>query len=117
MTDRNPDVHCVKCRRYMYSEYVSDTLRHDHKPPTEAERTCKACKPKKAKLQDHTKDIERLDWLDKARATVYSSNGGRHWVVVDERCRHEDRRGCIGNTLRDAIDSAMAKSLSGRDSA
>lgn len=49
-------------------------------------------------------DTERLDWLQAKRATVYRADIGLHWVVVDETKR--DRRGVVGDSLRDAIDKA-----------
>lgn len=56
-------------------------------------------------------DGERLDWLEKHRATVYAqgdpeSGLGRllHWVIVDETQR--SRHGKLGPNLRAAIDAA-----------
>ena len=53
-------------------------------------------------------DTERIDWLIKARATTYQSEFNSHWVVVDEM--RLPRKGCVENSLREAIDKAMAES-------
>ena len=56
-------------------------------------------------------DSERLDWLERTRATVYESNPrdedkqvSHYFIVVPETVR--SRRGYLGPTLRDAIDEA-----------
>lgn len=59
-------------------------------------------------------DTERLDWLQSHRATAYrSATGGTHWVVVDETV--SDRKGILGKTLRDAIDSACGPQREGSE--
>jgi hypothetical protein len=61
------------------------------------------------------RDAERLDALEKMRATVYASfdpESARlmHWVVVDEfqAKTHAARKGCVAKSLRAAIDAALA---------
>lgn len=50
------------------------------------------------------RDAERIDIIQKKRATIYRSEAG-HWVFVDETNR--DRLGIIGKDVRDVIDKAM----------
>lgn len=51
-------------------------------------------------------DTEMLDWLQNHSATVYRNltGGERYFVVVDES--KKERRGCLGTTLRKAIEEA-----------
>lgn len=53
-------------------------------------------------ISNSERDTERLDQIAKMRASIYKS--GSHWVVVDETSA--TRKGCIGDTLRAAIDAA-----------
>lgn len=59
------------------------------------------------RAQDAGKDAERLGFIEKCRATVYASQTKTlaHWVFVDET--KASRTGCVGKTLREAIDKAM----------
>jgi len=53
-----------------------------------------------------SKDAERLDFVERKRATIYSSEGARYWVFVDETV--PARQGQLGDSLRACIDAALA---------
>ena len=60
-------------------------------------------------VEPYRKDAERLDFVQSKWATIYSSHAGgklSHWVFVDEKKR--TRTGIVGESLREAIDAAIA---------
>jgi len=60
-------------------------------------------------LRESGEDAARLDHIVAKRATVYAASDimtgeTHHWVFVDETAK--DRRGIIGDTIRQSIDAA-----------
>lgn len=76
-----------------------------------ANRHAKAYADARACALANEKDAGRLSFIEQKRATVYASyidGQVSHWVFVDET--KKDRRGIVKDTLRAAIDAAIAGS-------